>query len=96
MRRLRQKDNKPLVYQTPAKEERKDAFMTSESHFLKRVKKHPERDMEDFVRILDQSPRNSEVDRDESFQFCARRRLFSETQNDKDLKETMSVVAEPQ
>ena len=53
MRRLRQKDSKPLVYQTPAKEERKDAFLTSESHFLKKIKKHPERDMEDFVRILD-------------------------------------------
>ena len=53
MRRLRQNDKKPLVYQTPVKEERKDAFLTSESHFLKRVKKHPERDMEDFVRVLD-------------------------------------------
>ena len=30
------------------------AFLTNENHFLKRVKKHPERDMADFVRIIDQ------------------------------------------
>ena len=84
MRRLRQKTAKPTVYTTPVKEERKDVFQSSNSHFLKKVKKHPERDMEDFVRILDQSPRNSEVDNEESFQHNARRRLFSETQNERD------------
>lgn len=83
MRRLKQNTTKAPVYTTPVKEERKDVFLSSNSHFLKKVKKHPERDMEDFVRILDQSPRNSEVDNEDSYQFNARRRLFSETQNDK-------------
>ena len=30
------------------------SFLANDSHYLKHVKKHPERDMQDYVRIIDQ------------------------------------------
>ena len=41
---------------SPRNEFSSSVFEASDSHYLKRVMQHPERDMEDMVRVIDQEP----------------------------------------
>ena len=52
-RAVRSKTENNEIYETPHKEEKKEIFISSESHFLKNISQHPERDLEDFTRVID-------------------------------------------
>ena len=54
-------------------------FRTSERHFFKKVKQHPERDLEDFTRVIDQPDPSITTGNLESLENVGRKRLFSDT-----------------
>ena len=66
-------------YLAPIEEEAKEMFRTSERHFFKKVKQHPERDLEDFTRVIDQPDPSITTGNMESFENVGRKRLFSAT-----------------
>lgn len=66
------------TYMTPIKEESKEMFLSSETHFFKKVKQHPERDLNDFTRVIDQPDPTITTGNMESFYNIGRKRLFSE------------------
>ena len=76
-RALRTEENQS--YMTPQKEEEKEIFLSSESHFLKKISQHPERDLQDFTRVIDQPDSSHKPDEDKSFAITGKKRLFSET-----------------